>query len=151
MFKRLITKIVSNILDEEIEKRLSVSGPVFKMLKMIHVKNGNKISVWEALSLNPSRISLCVNWVDENGLETFRSYSAVDVPSFMGIIKGGITLEQVLFDSVALHVKVLDSDAICESLIPKCNPRNLRYNSSELVNIVKQLKEWIDKKEELLI
>jgi hypothetical protein len=152
MFKKLITNFISKILDEEIEKRLSVEGPTLRKLNLVAVTHGKKITVWDAILLDPYQLSLTVNWVNENGLETFQSYSSDDVASFRGVLKKGIKTEQIFFDRVSLHVKIMGSDTVVESLLPYIRGSNtVRYKSEELLRIIDQLEVWIGKRPELLI
>lgn len=106
------------------------------------------MSVWEAMDNYPREISLCVNWIDDNGLDDFKSYNANDLATFKHTLQN-IRSKYTAFDSVTLHVKPNGSSSSIIERLTKTTDKH--YNTDQLKNIIIPLIDWINKRPEMLI
>jgi hypothetical protein len=87
LFKKVLVWLFSPIIGEavkqELERLLAVEPAKLKELKISYARiSRNKMTVWEAMDNYPHEISLCVNWIDKNGLEEFKCYNSKDLSTF---------------------------------------------------------------------
>ena len=138
--------LVDKLVQEKINEMLTEKPNLLKEIKIISVKNGKKLNVWEALEI-AIEISFCVGYVDKNGLDDFESYRYNDLASFRQGLKKFKPLHD-RFSSASLHVKPEGStEAIIENLIDW----KKIYPSTEMNKIIDPLIKWIEAKPELLI
>jgi len=144
----LFSPLISEIVKQELERLMKVDPPKLKELKISYAKISRKMTVWEAMDNYPHEISLCVNWIDTNGLEEFKCYTAKDLASFKHNLQNLKNLHKQ-FESVSLHVKPNgSSSSIIERLT---NSRDKHYDADQLNMITVPLIDWINKRPEMLI
>ena len=155
MLKKLIHKLFSPIIKEmvaqEIEQLLACEPPKLDELRISYVKSGNKMTGWQALEGDPIEISLCVSYIDINGLEDFRSYKITDVAHLRIVLLKFKPIHD-LFTGVSLHIKPKGSTkSIVENLIKTSYYGDRQYNTLELPKIFNPVIAWIDERPELLV
>ena len=153
LFKKFIVWLFSPIIGEavkqELARLLSVEPAKLKELKISYARiSRNKMTVWEAMDNYPHEITLCINWIDGNGLEEFKCYTGKDLATFKHVLQNLRYLHKE-FESISLHVKPNGSNSsIIERLV---TGRDSRYESNQIINITKPLIEWINQRPEMLI
>lgn len=153
LFKKFLVWLLSPIIGEAVKlelSRLMATEPAkLKELKISYARiSRNKMTVWEAMDNYPNEISLCVNWIDKNGLEEFKCYTGRDLATFKHVLQN-LKYPYKEFESVSLHVKPNgSSSSIIERLTTS---RDSVYESNQLINITKPLLEWINQRPEMLI
>lgn len=145
----LFSPLVGEMVKQELTRLMKVDPPKLKELKISYARiSRSKMTVWDAMDNYPHEITLCINWIDNNGLEEFKCYNAKDLATF----KHGLQNLRYLhkeFESVSLHVKPNGStSSIIERLTMS---RDSRYEANQLINITKPLIEWINQRPEMLI
>jgi hypothetical protein len=144
----LFSPIVGEIVKQELTRLMKVDPPKLKELKISYARISRKMTVWDAMDNYPHEISLCVNWIDNNGLEEFKCYTGKDLATFKHILQN-LKYPYKEFESVSLHVKPNGSNS---SIIERLTTgRDSRYESNQLINITKPLIEWINLRPEMLI
>jgi hypothetical protein len=151
LFKKLIiwilTPLFREIISQEVQRIIHVDPPKLKELRIANIQKGNKLTVWDALMSSPIEITLCVNWVDTNGLEDFKCYRCADVSTLRSVLYK-LPIAHNKFNSVSLHVVPHGSTkSIIENLV--ASDRHLL--SSDLPKLTKPLIKWIEDRPELLI
>jgi hypothetical protein len=152
MLKKLLLKLIQPLIRDavasEISRIIECEPPKLQAIKIGYIKSGNKLTVWEALENDPIEISLCVSWIDTNGLEEFKIYKSKDLAEFKHVMNT-LTPRHKLFNSVSLHVQPQGST---KSIIQNLHGGGDRhYNSADLPIAFKPVIEWIDKRPELLV
>lgn len=153
LFKKFTVWLLSPIIGEAVKKelaRLMVVEPAkIKELKISYARiSRSKMTVWEAMDNYPHEISLCINWIDKNGLEEFKCYTGKDLATFKHVLQN-LKYPYKEFESVSLHVKPNGSNSsIIERLTTS---RDSRYDANQLINITRPLVEWINERPEMLI
>lgn len=144
----LFSPLIGDIVKQELTRLMKVDPPKLKALKISYAKASRKMTVWEAMDNYPHDISLCVNWIDKNGLEEFKSYTGKDLASFKHTLQN-LKYPYVEFESVSLHVRPNGSNS---SIVERLSTsRDSRYEANQLINITKPLIEWINQRPEMLI
>ena len=149
LLKKIFAGIIREAVNKEIEYLLYCNSPKLDELKISYVRAGGKLTCWQALQNDPVEISLCITWIDDNGLEDFTSYRIVDLADLRNKL---ITFKPKFkyFNSLGLHVKPRGSSkSIVESLIRSSYDGH--YSSDELNKAFVPLIKWIDERPELLI
>lgn len=153
LFKKFLVWLLSPIIGEavklELARLMAIEPAKLKELKISYARiSRNKMTVWEAMDNYPNEISLCVNWIDKNGLEEFKCYTGRDLATFKHVLQN-LKYPYKEFESVSLHVKPNgSSSSIIERLTTS---RDSVYESNQLINITKPLLEWINQRPEMLI
>lgn len=145
----LLSPIVGEIVKQELARLMKVDPPKLKELKISYARiSRSKMTVWEAMENYPNEISLCVNWIDNNGLEEFKCYTAKDLATFKHILQN-LKYPYKEFESVSLHVKPNgSSSSIIERLT---SGHDSHYQSDQLNSLIVPLVDWINKRPEMLI
>lgn len=152
MLKKLLLKLVRPLIEEavhdEISKIVRCDPPKLQAIKIGYIKAGNKLTVWEALENDPTDISLCVNWIDTNGLEDFKMYKARDLAEFKYVMMS-LQPRHAMFSSVSLHVQPQGST---KSIIQNLHGSSDRhYSSNDLPIAFLPVIQWINQRPELLV
>lgn len=153
LFKKFLVWLLSPIIGEavklELARLMAIEPAKLKELKISYARiSRNKMTVWQAMDNYPNEISLCVNWIDKNGLEEFKCYTGRDLATFKHVLQN-LKYPYKEFESVSLHVKPNgSSSSIIERLTTS---RDSVYESNQLINITKPLLEWINQRPEMLI
>lgn len=152
MLKRLLLKLIRPLIEEaveiEIARIIRCDPPKLQSIKIGYIKSGKKLSVWEVLENNPIEISLCVSWIDANGLEDFKIYKSKDLSELKRLL---MTLHphHLLFNSVSLHVQPQGSTkSVIQNLL---GGGDRHYSSTDLPVLFHPLIKWIDERPELLV
>lgn len=155
MFKKVIHKIFSPLIQpivaQEIERLLLCEPPKLNELKIAYIKSGKKITGWQALENDPTEISLCITYIDINGLEDFKVYNIVDVAHLRAVLLNFKPFYD-LFVNVGLHIKPKGSSkSIIENFLKNNSCDGKHYHVSELPKIFNPVIAWIDERPELLV
>ena len=152
MLKKLLLKLFEPIIKEavanEISKIIECEPPKLQAIKIGYIKAGNKLTVWEALENDPIEISLCISWIDTNGLEDFKIYKSKDLSEFKHVMMS-LQPRHAMFSSVSLHVQPQGST---KSIIQNLHGSSDRhYSSNDLPIAFLPVIQWINKRPELLV
>lgn len=144
----LLSPIIGEMIKQELDRLMHVDPPKLRELKVSYAATSRKMTVWQAMDNYPREISLCIGWVDKNGLEDFKSYNSKDLSGFKHVLQN-LTYLHEKFESVSLHVKPNGSSSSIIERLTKTNDKH--YAADQLQLLTKPLIEWIDERPEMLI
>lgn len=143
---KIIRPLIREAVEEEINRIIQIEPPKLKRMKISKSIRG-ELNIWEMLSSNPKEISFCVRWVDDNGLENFKSYNCSDVAELRYTLKNFKPLHKQ-FSGVSLHVTPIGS---LSPKIESFGEYKKIYDYEQMENLIEPILWWIEAHPELII